>query len=375
VSDPEPNSTQFRIIPPGSSQVYWLSNQAPVVGTKYSSTYPGGAEKASCILGVPASYRAEWLLAGSQATLFRGGSSIWDGTLDEPVPSDNGWQVTAAGVGVQGGDFLATFTDTWPTSEPDELVNNAISRGLNWVNPGIGSPAGMWTSQPPDPGSSYVDDVLNLLCTRGGLGWFVNSQPSAVIGNDLSLGPLPTAPNRILVAVNPVARTNGGDVRAIYIRYQSSADNADASTAAVYSLTSVTNTGHTGREQFLDLSNAGTLTAAAAQAVATQILKIYQTSSFTGPFQFGPGQILTTGGVPVDPGMEQAGNVYRLILADFAFGGGLLPAGPIQCIGGGIEWDDDQLQGTLTPYQTMDQSLSGLLSLAGQSTTGAVTSS
>jgi hypothetical protein len=374
VSDLTPNSTQALITPPAGGQSFWLGNQGVIGGTKYSSVFPGGAEKYSVNLYKPATERAQWLTVDSRVQLFRG-TRIWDGNLDEPAVGAGVWSLTSVGVGVQGADFAAVYTDAWPTSEPDEVVNNAISRGLPWVNPGIGTPSGIWLGQAPDSGQAYVDDVLNSCCTRGGLGWFVNSQPGGPLGNALALAPLPTAPTRLLVAVNPVSRTNGGDVSLIWIRYQSAADNIDASTSAAYSLTSVTNTGHGGgREQFLDLSNAGTMTQAAAQAVATQILKIYQSSSFTGPFDFQPGQLMTTGGVAVDPGCEQAGFVCRLILADFAFGGGLLPTGPIQFIAGGYEWDDDALKGSITPYQMLDQSLSGLLSMTS-TTLAAVTAS
>ena len=79
-----------------------------------------------------------------------------------------------------------------------------------------------------------------------------------------------------------------------------------------------------------------------------------------------PGYLLTMGGVPVDPGLEQAGAVYRLILTDYAYGGEISPAVPVQFIVGAYEWDDQARKGTVTPYQTADTSLSGLLSAAGQ---------
>jgi hypothetical protein len=366
VDYPDAGLSQVAVIPQGTSQMTWLGNEGHVTPPKYSFTYSGGCEKMSCTLPAPATYRAEWMLAGSAVSIFRGGHQVWAGQLDEPDPGDGGWSITGAGVGVQGADFEAVFTDTWPTGEPDEFVNNAISRGLPWVNPGIGTPSGIWLGQPPDSGAQYVDAVLNTCCTKGGLGWYVNSQPGGVIGNSLALGPLPTTVNRILVAVNPVARTLGGDVRAIFIRYQATTDSTDTSTAATYALTSVTNTGHSGREYYLDLSNAGVMTQAAAQGVASALLKIYQNASFAGSFTVMPGQLLTTGGVPVDLGCEQAGTVVKLILADFAYGGGLLPAQPAQFITGAYEWDDAACQATMTPFQAVDQSLASLLSATSQ---------
>lgn len=363
---PEPGCSQVAVIPPGTSQLHWLGNEGVVTPPKYSFAYPGGPEKMSCALAAPATYRAQWMLAGSEVKIFRGGHQVWDGVLDEPAPGDNGWSITGAGVGVQGDDFQAVYTSTWPTGQPDEFINNAVSRGMPWVNPTVGQPSGIWLGQQPDSGQQPVSQVLSTMCEKGGLAWYVNSQPGGLIGNSLSLAPLPTTVNRILVAVNPVARTLGGDVRAIFLRYQATADDTTAGTTASYALTSVTNTGHGGREYYLDLSNAGVMTQAAAQAVGTALLQIYQNASFAGPFTLTPGQLLTTGGVPVDLGCEQAGTVCRQILADFAYGGGLLPTQQTTFITGAFEWDDSQLKASLTPFQTADQSFQGMLSAAAQ---------
>jgi hypothetical protein len=106
------------------------------------------------------------------------------------------------------------------------------------------------------------------------------------------------------------------------------------------------------------------MTAAAAQAVGNSILSIYQRASFAGPFTARYGQLTNTGGVPVDPGTDQAGTVVKLILADYGYGGEVTPQFPVQFIVGGYEWDDLSQTATLTPYQNVDQSLTGLLSLA-----------
>src|SRR5262249_7291463 len=98
------------------------------------------------------------------------------------------------------------------------------------------------------------------------------------------------------------------------------------------------------------------------QQVGAYVLEAYQRASFAGPFTCSYGQLLNAGGAPVDPGADQAGTVCRLILTDFAFGGEVSPA-PITFIVGSYEWDDFSQKATITPYQTLNQSLSGLLSL------------
>jgi hypothetical protein len=357
---PPPNCSQVQITPAGASPG-WLSLMGHVTGLKYSYAYPGGDLTASCLYQQPPGLRSRVLELGAQVRIFRGSHSLWSGRLDEPVPGPSGWQLTAVGVGAQPADYMATWT-TWPAGQPDGVINDAISRGLPVVNPGVGQPAGIWLGQPPDSASRTVKDVLDLCCTRGGLGWYINGAPGGLIGNDITLGPLPTAVTRLLVCTDPVPRTSGGDVKLIWIRYQSAADNVANSTAATYAYTSVANPGHGGAEVYLDLSNAGVLTTGAAQAVGANILKVYQRASFAGPFPVTRGSLLTTGGVPVDPGCEQAGGVWRLILTDFGYGAEPSPLVPPQFIAGAYEWDDQAGVGSVTPYQMIDQSLAGLLS-------------
>ena len=87
-----------------------------------------------------------------------------------------------------------------------------------------------------------------------------------------------------------------------------------------------------------------------------------ETTHSFGPFTAASyGQLLNAGGAPIDPGTDQAGTVVRLILTDFAYGGEVTMA-PITFIFGAYSWDDFAQQAQITPYQALDQSLSGLLS-------------
>jgi hypothetical protein len=320
----------------------------------------------TCTLDQPATWRSSAMNPGRSVSVFRGGHQVWFGKMDEPVPTTSGWTLTAEGAGNFGQDFVAQYTSTWPTSIPDQPINNAISRGLQWANPGVGSPSGMWLGQEVDPGAQAISDLLNLLCTRGGLGWYVNSQPGGLPGNDLTVAALPATVNRLLVCSSPVPRTLGGDINTIWIRYESAADNATTGAAATYALTSVTNaasvTAHGKMETYLDLSSAGVMTATAAQAVGNFVLGIYQRASFAGPFTVQPGQLLNTGGQPVDLGCEQAGTVCRLLLSDFGYGGEVNLAAPLTFIVGAYSYDDQTETATVSPYQSLDTSLSGLLS-------------
>lgn len=361
-----PNASQVKTMTPAGGDVRWLGSIAHVANLSYSYVMPGGPDQLTCTLQAPATAREPAINPGRTVSVIRGGHQVWAGKLDEPVPTASGWNLSAVGVGNQGSDFQAYYALTWPTGQPDEAVNRTLSRGLQWSNPGVGTPAGMWTGQAPDPAASTVTDLLNLLCTRGGLTWYVSSQPGGVPGNNLSVFPLPTVPNRLLACSTPVPRTLGGDINAIYIRYQSAADNATTGAAATFATTYVSNAAsvaaHGTMEAYVDLSSAGTLTLAAAQGVGNSVLGRYQRASFAGPFTVAPGQLMNLGGQPVDLGCEQAGTVCQLILTDYGYGGEVTQ-GPVTFLVGGYAYDDQAQTAQVIPFQSVSQSLSSLLSL------------
>ena len=143
--------------------------------------------------------------------------------------------------------------------------------------------------------------------------------------------------------------------------------SASGGTAATFAVTTVQNAAsvaaHGVIETYIDLSDVGVQTQAAAQAVGTKVLAIYQRASFAGPFTGSYGQLMNTGGVPVDPGTDQAGTMCKLILTDFGFGGEVTPQFPVTFITGTYEWDDLAQRFTVTPYVSVDASLTGMLSL------------
>jgi hypothetical protein len=200
----------------------------------------------------------------------------------------------------------------------------------------------------------------------------VNSQPGGIFGNDLNVFPLPNlgtgaVPNRILTCTQPVPRTLGGDINTIFIRYTVSAasSTSSGSQTTAYGVTSVVNAQsvaqHGTLETYIDLSSAGVMTAAQAQSVGNYVLSIYQRASFAGPFQASYGELLNSGGAPIDPGTDQAGTVMRLILTDYGYGGEVVPA-PIVFLVGSYSWDDFAQVATISPFQTIDTSLTGMLS-------------
>ena len=180
--------------------------------------------------------------------------------------------------------------------------------------------------------------------------------------------PLPSVPNRLLMCVDPVSRTLGGDINTIWVRYQATDDTSSSGgTAATFALTSAQNTAsvaaHGVAEAYIDLSDVGTQSAGAAQAVANNVLAIYKRASFGGSFTGRFGQLMNIGGAPIDPGTDQAGTCCRVILVDYGFGGEVSPIPPLQFIVGAYSWDDYAQVFTVTAMQTLDMSVTGMLSM------------
>jgi hypothetical protein len=343
------------------------SNRVPlgflgqVSGLSYDYTCPGGPNQANFTLNRTARFRTNALDAGRIIHLIRGGSVIWDGDLDEPDATSGVIALAAHGSGTFGTDLMAYYPGPWSAAQVDAAVNLAISRGLRWVNPGIGTPAGMFTGQKIDPASVSLTDLLNNATQKGGLTWYVNCRPR---GNVVSVFPLPTVPGRILVSTAAAARTLFGTVNTIWARYQSTSPSgvpAGFNTVSTVEQASIDKYGP--KETFDDLSSTGVTTAANVQAVDRQVLNNYQRAMFAGAFSVRQGELMNMGGQRVDAGSEQAGGVCKLMLTDYGWGGEIKP-GPISFLVGGYAWDDEQQLGAVTPFQSVRHDIAALLGMA-----------
>ena len=383
----------------------YLGQLGHVSGISYAYSIPGGPSQLTCKLQVEPAFRTDAINPGRIVTAHRGGSCIWEGQLTEPQPEATGWTLTANGCGTYGTNFGAWYQGKMgPTKNsngwtPDAPVDLAISRGLRWVNRGIGNPAGIYTGPLQNPGSLTVTDFMNLLATGGSLIWELvqpagaSSWPPApweVVfyalptdqnGNPLAAGPstktqvnllaggkwkrvdLLTSsgrrpPDLMLVNTSPVARTVVADYNTIILYYQVKPDKTATSTAkaqaAVYSTTFVDAPGsvaaHGRMEYYLDISNAGAMTAAAAQAIGLNVLARYVRANFAGSFSVMPGQLLNAGGHPVDLGVNWNGAVVTVQGVNAAQGGEV-GLSPLTFIIGQYEFNDDTQTATVTPYQ------------------------
>jgi hypothetical protein len=385
----------------------YLGQIGHVSGINYSYSVPGGPNQLTCVLQVEPNYRTDAVNPGRIVTAHRGSSCIWEGQLTEPQPAATGWTLTANGCGTYGTNFGAWYQASMgPTKNsngwtPDAPIDLAIARGLRWVNRGIGNPAGIYTGPVQNPGSLTITDFNNLLCTGGSLLWELIQPASASswppgpwelviydIPTDENGDPLVTGPSSLtqtnllvggkwkrtdlltsagrrppdlmLVNTSPVARTIVADYNTLILYYQVSPDKTATSTtaaaAAVYTTTFVdapaSVAAHGRMEYYLDISNAGAMSAAAAQAIGINVLTKYIRANFANTFTVMPGQLLNPGGVPVDLGLNWNGAVVTVQGVNAAQGGEV-GLSPLTFIIGQYAFDDDTQTAAVTPYQNV----------------------
>ena len=372
----QPTSSDTATSIPRPVQPKWLGALGHVGALKYSFAIPGGPDQMSCLLRTPPDYRTDALDPGRVIQVWRGANCVWEGKLDEPVPGKDGWQLTAHGAGTYGGDFTAI----WASWNADDPVNRAISRGLRWQNPGIGTPFGIYLQQQVDSGAQTITAFLNLLCNGGALTWLVI--PPGASGNPALPWPLAVIPlpqdvygtpqypvGRILVSHSPVSRTVATDINTLVIRYMKTPDiqptTTKAAVPATYGAVFVSQQGsvikHGPMEYYLDTSSAGPMTVSQVTAIGNNILSKYVRASFGGPFTVGPGQLLNAGGFPVDLGCEKAGTIVQVMVTDAPYGGEVKPA-PLIFMTGQYEFDDDTDTATVTPLQGVRTDIGTLIS-------------
>jgi hypothetical protein len=365
-----PGLTTLWTIAPGGGQPRCLSLEGHVTPARYSYVVPGGCDQLSATFGRSPRYRTDALTGGRTLLAMRGGSVVWAGILDEPAAGQDGWALTAHGAGGAAVDYRAIYSVAWGTGVFNDAVDQAIARGMPWVRgTNIGALSGLWSGQLVDSAAQSIADLLTLGTTKGGLTWQVTTGAGGV--NTLTVVPLPTAANRLLVAPGPVGVNTAAAPTRLYLRYQTAADSPSSSVAATYGLTSVTNTAQLAAqgivEDFTDLGSSGLIGATAAQAVGAQVFKRFTRAAFTDPFGSQYGSLLNLGGTPVDPGCFYAEGgapmVCQLLLSDYGQPGEVNP-GPVRVLVGAYEWDDAALTATVTPFESIRHRWSDLLTAA-----------
>jgi len=343
---------QIRSFKPNGSDVRWFGESGIVNGLKYGSTRPGGDGPMSCTLNADPATRSPAIDPGRYAEIYVGASRVWWGQLSEPVQIQTGWNITAIGSGQLG----TNFRDVWSTWNLNDGINRAITRGLPWINPGVGS-GYIASSTQVDSGSQTITDFLGTVISSPPQTWYVDR------ASTLKVTGIPSTVTRLLVATTAPTRTLNADVNTIFLKYVIS-DNAKGKTT--YGVAVVSNAAliaaHGPQEDFFDITSQGVLTLSAAQSIGNDLLSRYIRAPFASPFTVSYGQYLNFGGSPVDLASEQAGEVVRLLVVDSPYGGEVT-MGPIQFYVGSIQIDIDAQNATVTPFMSYRTDLASILSL------------
>jgi hypothetical protein len=346
------------LAPDGVSDRRHLGVIGHLSGLQWSSTMPGGDDQLSFTLQLPRLQREPALAPGRIVQVLGGPGLLYEGRLDRPAPSSSGdgWSVTAHGSGTYGDDYRAI----WTTYTAADVLGQAIGRGLRW---NAGTVTGGNVSQVSDSASQSVTDFLNAYADTVSATWLVD-QPGWAGGAVVSVLTVPSAVTRLLVTTTPAAPDLVAYINDLYVRYQSSADGASAATYGLtHSSQAASVTAHGRTEDYWDISASGQMNAATAQGYASGALAKYVAASFSTQFTARHGQYLTTSGQPVNLMAERAGEVAALLLAGGGFGGEIGPVWPVSFPVGAVSYSADAEALTITPYQSVRSSLSGLLGL------------
>jgi hypothetical protein len=344
----------FTTAPDGSDRQH-LGELGHISALKHSTILPGGDDQCSFTFQARRPGRPSALRMGRWLTLSLAGVQ-WFGRLDEPSPNLGGWSVSAHGRGTFGSLYQAYYTGTYDGDGP---VDAAISRGLPWIADTID--ASIDSQQIPDPASITLEEHLTAVTDPLGKIWRVTT--GGTPGRNLSIAGIGQAPSRLLVLNSPAGRATGDVVTRLYIRYLSGTDK--------YSTTSVVNQAADDEfgttERFADFSDAGVMSAATAQSRGNGLLAKYLSAAWAGPFTATHGQWLTLQGAALDLATARAnGAVAQMMFAGPASEGewaaGLIP----QFILGATEYDWDAEALTLTPLNSVRNSLPDLLSAAAR---------
>lgn len=313
---------------------------------KHSTTLPGGDDQMSLTLLCQSPGRPGAIRAGRTVTLTAGGL-LWTGRLDEPLPAPGGWQVSAHGQGTFGANWQAYYPAKYGGNAP---VDQAISRGLPWVNAGLEA-HGIDAQQLPDPAQPTIEEHLTAITDPMTKTWQVSRD--GVVDTIA----LPSAPTRLVVLTKPAGRSLAEVVTKLWIRYQSGTDKY--STTSVENAAAAADAGTT--ERFADFSDAGVISQSTAQSRGSAILAKYTAAGWAGPITVPQGRVLTLAGAEVDLATERAGEVYKPLFAGPASEGewaGLPP----YFVTAQAEYDWEAGTIALTPLESVRRSLSDLLS-------------
>ena len=304
-----------RLTPVGSTTSYWAAGYGSWGDLSWTTRWGEGAVgmfEASWTMPLPADFEHPALKRGALVELMEGpwriGSPL---ILAEPTRGasiSEPWQFTATGIGreVEGQDSFYAFDGSLnATAIPTTAVDQAITRGWRIA----GRDASVSATQ---VGASSTTDPLN---TTGAL---LNASTDLLdlrwgVGQDnlLYYYSDPTTPTwHVIPGVVALGTADDGYASGVYVRYVNSSGGAHATASAVDSQQAAK---YGVREYPTDLTNLGPISTATANGYAAAILsKSKGRLSWTNGFALTSNELMSSGGVPADLSMVEAGQMLRI---------------------------------------------------------------
>lgn len=276
----------------------WQSMESYVGDVTMSTIWPGGSDELSW---VPSRQTASRFRGGELVVGYIGGAPVWAGSLIEPDPSQD--QMTAQGAWREGDNYIALTGAGAATAIPDTAIDAAIARGLAWTRPAtiFSTAVAVDAAQIP----IRLGDLMDLFTTWGGpIGWGVNPN------REVYAAAADTGPTyQILPIAGGLGYALDDFVSQLFGRYI----NLSATPSTANSIDTTADTLHGHREDVVDLTGRGPISATNAASILTQILANGRsTPQWTIPIEVSYGEILTLGGVPVPLEIVAAGHLVRI---------------------------------------------------------------
>lgn len=291
---------------------YWLSDIGDVSDLQWSTTWPGGCAEASWSMDLSPDAAHPALRNGAKVQILDGTVPVWTGRLSEPAHGEP-WTLNAKGPASLASNYLCLDSGGNTTSVPQVAVDQAILRGLPWVDPG-GLSGAAFTASTTTVDLNTVSSLLDAYATSLGQRWGVFADGLLVVAADA------TAPTWHLDPVTALMGTADEDyVTDIYARYVSAVTAPTDGSQPVPTAWAIAHVSDAAaadrygrREASLDLTPLGRLTATAATNMAQGRLTLGAARiGFTEPLTVSRDELARPGGVPGGFEQVRAGQVVR----------------------------------------------------------------
>lgn len=262
-----------------------------------STVWPGGSDELTWVMG---SRPLRRFSGGELVQGYLGPVCVWSGTLNEPDPSQD--QQAAQGLWRQGDAFDALDSGGNATTVPDTAIDQAISRGLLWARPFTiaSTTVDVDVTQGPVSVSALLDEWSKGNNKR----WWVTPSGN-VIGVADSAAPL--------WQTFPLDSSLGYDL-ASYASTLVGRLKTSGGYATEIRTDTVAEAAHGHKEQIVDLTPRGVITAGQADIVLDNLLAFgAAVPAYTKTLQVAYGEILNRGGAPAALENVYAGPYVRVM--------------------------------------------------------------